>query len=84
MRLVPVWWVRSALTKAADGRARVRAAIYALMPGRAWKRPWRGAPKFDYEFWHDHLRPLGFNLKAEVLEYPEGMPGDIGLILSWK
>jgi len=43
-----------------------------------------GAPKFDYEFWHDHLRPLGFNLKAEVLEYPEGMPGDIGLILSWK
>jgi len=43
-----------------------------------------GRPKFDYEFWHDHLRPLGFNLKAEVLEYPEGMPGDIGLILSWK
>jgi len=41
-------------------------------------------PKFDYEFWHDHLRTLGFNLKAEVLEYPEGMPGDIGLILGWK
>jgi len=40
--------------------------------------------KFAYEFWHDHLRPLGFHLKVEVLEYPGGMPGDIGLILAWE
>jgi len=34
--------------------------------------------------WSDHLRPLGFGLKAEVLEYPGGMPGDIGFLLTWK
>jgi len=28
------------------------------------------------------LRPIGFGLKAEVLEYPGGMPGDIGFILT--
>jgi len=56
-------------------RAHARPSLETTLEGR---------PKFDYEFWHDHLRPLGFNLKAEVLEYPEGMPGDIGLILSWK
>jgi hypothetical protein len=26
---------------------------------------------------------LGFGLRAEVLEYPGGMPGDIGFILTW-
>ncbi len=49
-----------------------------------WETSLEGRPKFAYEFWHDHLRPLGFHLKAEVLEYPGGMPGDIGFILSWK
>ena len=36
------------------------------------------------EFWREHLQPLGFGLKAEVLEYPGGMPGDIGFFLTWK
>jgi hypothetical protein len=49
-----------------------------------WETTLEGRPKFAYEFWRDQLRPLGFHLKAEVLEYPGGMPGDIGFILSWK
>ena len=49
-----------------------------------WEKTLEGRPKAAFEFWHDHLRPLGFHLKAEVLEYPGGMPGDIGLFLTWK
>ena len=49
-----------------------------------WEKTLEGRPKAAYDFWHDHLRPLGFHLKAEVLEYPGGMPGDIGLFLTWK
>ena len=49
-----------------------------------WPDSLEGRPKLAYEFWHDHLRPLGFGLKAEVLEYPGGMPGDIGFFLTWK
>ena len=48
-----------------------------------WEKTLEGRPKAGYEFWHDHLTPLGFHLKAEVLEYPGGMPGDIGFILTW-
>jgi hypothetical protein len=48
-----------------------------------WEHTLEGRPKSGYEFWRDHLRPLGFGLKAEVLEYPGGMPGDIGLFLTW-
>jgi hypothetical protein len=49
-----------------------------------WDKSLEGRPRLAYEFWHDHLRPLGFGLKAEVLEYPGGMPGDIGFFLTWK
>ena len=49
-----------------------------------WPETLEGRPKLGYEFWRDHLRPLGFGLKAEVLEYPGGMPGDIGFFLTWK
>jgi hypothetical protein len=49
-----------------------------------WDKTLEGRPRLAYEFWHDHLRPLGFGLRAEVLEYPGGMPGDIGLFLTWK
>ena len=49
-----------------------------------WETTLEGRPKFAYEFWRDHLRPLGFHLKAEVLEYPHGKPGDIGFFLTWK
>ena len=49
-----------------------------------WEQTLEGRPKLGYEFWRNHLRPLGFGLKAEVLEYPGGMPGDIGFFLTWK
>ena len=48
-----------------------------------WEKTLEGRPKLAYEFWHEHLAPLGFHLKAQVLEYPGGMPGDIGFFLTW-
>ena len=49
-----------------------------------WPQTLEGLPKAGYEFWRDHLQSLGFGLKAEILEYPGGMPGDIGFFLTWK
>jgi hypothetical protein len=49
-----------------------------------WEQTLEGRPKLGHEFWREHLQPLGFGLKAEVLEYPGGMPGDIGFFLTWK
>ena len=49
-----------------------------------WEETLEGRPKLGYEFWRDHLRPLAFGFKAEVLEYPGGMPGDIGFFLMWR
>ncbi len=48
-----------------------------------WEATLEGRPKLGYDFWRDNLRPLGFGLKAQVLDYPGGMPGDIGFFLTW-
>jgi hypothetical protein len=49
-----------------------------------WEETLEGRPRLGYEFWQNHLKPLGFGLRAEVLEYPGGKPGDIGFLLTWK
>ena len=36
-----------------------------------------------FEFWRDHLQPEGYGLKAMIVDWPEGLPGDIGFFLTW-
>jgi len=48
-----------------------------------WPDSLEGFAKRGYDFYIAELKPLGFKLTAEVLDYPEGMPGNIGLFLSW-
>ena len=42
-----------------------------------------GFAKKAHEFYEKELRPLGFKLHAQVLDYPGGMPGNIAMILKW-
>jgi hypothetical protein len=36
-----------------------------------------------YEYWRTHLQPGGFSFSARIINYPGGMPGDVGLFFSW-
>jgi len=36
-----------------------------------------------YAYWKDNLQPGGFGFSARIINYPGGMPGDVGLFLSW-
>ena len=49
----------------------------------AWEETLVGVPKEHYEIWLELLKPRGFALHAEVLDFPNGMPGDIGLFCRW-
>lgn len=51
---------------------------------RGWESTLTGRPKYAYDFWSKKLKPLGFNLAAEILDYPGGMPGDVGFMLNWR
>jgi hypothetical protein len=48
-----------------------------------WPATLRGEAAEVYLRWERDLRPQGFHLVARVLEFPGGMPGDIGLFLIW-
>jgi hypothetical protein len=48
-----------------------------------WPNSLTGRPQLAYEFWQAQLKPLGFGLKAQVLDYPGGFPGDVGFFLTW-
>jgi hypothetical protein len=41
-------------------------------------------PKEIYEFWRRQFKPKGYHIRFEILDYPGGMPGDVGIALSWK
>jgi hypothetical protein len=36
-----------------------------------------------YQFWKRELKPGGFTFSARIINYPGGMPGDVGLFFSW-
>jgi hypothetical protein len=48
-----------------------------------WPTTLRGEAAEIYLGWERDLKRHGFRLSARVLEFPGGMPGDIGLFLSW-
>ena len=36
-----------------------------------------------YEYWKTNLKPGGFGFSARIINFPGGMPGDVGLFFSW-
>lgn len=56
-------------------------AINQQEPG--WETTLTGLPKEMYEFWDRQLRPLGYKLRVQIIDFPGGMPGDVGITLKW-
>jgi CBS domain-containing protein len=52
-------------------------------PDAGWPATLRGLAAHVFMRWKSELRPHGFALHARVLEFPGGLPGDIGLFLAW-
>ncbi|NIX77175.1 hypothetical protein [Microvirga terricola] len=48
-----------------------------------WPDMLTGRPRQAYELWRDHLKPAGYKLKAMIIDWPHGLPGDVGFFLSW-
>jgi hypothetical protein len=48
-----------------------------------WPDSLQGFGRTAFDFYEKELRPLGFTLRAEILNFPGGMPGDVGMYLRW-
>lgn len=48
-----------------------------------WPETLTGVPRQLFELWQQNMKPAGYRLTAMIVEWPNGMPGDVGLFLSW-
>ncbi len=48
-----------------------------------WPSTLDGFAKKAYEFYAKELRPLGYKLHAEIINFPDGLPGDVAMYLKW-
>ena len=56
-------------------------AINQAEPG--WEKTLTGKPKEIYDLWEKYFRPRGYRLRVQIVDFPGGMPGDVGMTLSW-
>ena len=56
-------------------------AINQIEPG--WEKTLTGLPKELFEFWQKYLKPRGYKIKFQIVSWPGGKPGDIGITLNW-
>jgi hypothetical protein len=56
-------------------------AINQQEPG--WENTLTGLPKELFEFWQKHLKSRGYKLRFQIVDFPGGVPGDVGVTLSW-
>jgi hypothetical protein len=57
-------------------------AINQTEPG--WENTLTGLPKELFQFWDKYLKPRGYRLKCQIVDWPGGKPGDIGITLVWS
>jgi hypothetical protein len=48
-----------------------------------WEKTLTGVPREIYELWHGQFRDRGYKLRVQIIDFPGGMPGDVGMTLSW-
>jgi hypothetical protein len=56
-------------------------AINQMEPG--WHKTLTGVPLEIFQLWSDHLKPRGYRIKYQIVDFPGGMPGDIVITLVW-
>jgi hypothetical protein len=48
-----------------------------------WESTLTGVPKEIYVLWSKYFKDQGYKLRVQIIDFPGGMPGDVGMTLSW-
>ena len=48
-----------------------------------WPETLTGKARDLYEAWQEKARPAGYHLKAYIIDFPDGVPGDVGMFINW-
>jgi hypothetical protein len=50
---------------------------------KGWEATLTGIPKEIHSLWERHFKARGYKLRVEIIDFPGGVPGDVGMTLSW-
>ena len=56
-------------------------AINQQEPG--WEKTLTGIALEIYQLWSDYLKPRGYRIAYQIVDFPGGLPGDIGIVIAW-
>ena len=56
-------------------------AINQQEPG--WENTLTGIPKEIFQLWTDYLKPRGYRISYQIIDFPGGLPGDIAITIAW-
>ena len=56
-------------------------AINQQEPG--FEKTLTGIPLEIFHLWSDYLKPRGYRIRYQIVDFPGGMPGDISITLAW-
>ena len=57
-------------------------AINQQEPG--WEKTLTGIPQEIFQLWSDYLKPRGYRIKYQIIDFPGGVPGDISIVIAWS
>ena len=50
---------------------------------KGWENTLTGIPKEIFQLWTDYLKPRGYRIKYQIVEFSGGFPGDISIVIAW-
>lgn len=51
---------------------------------KGWENTLTGIPKEIYQLWSDYLKPRGYRIRYQIIEFPGGLPGDVAITIDWS
>jgi hypothetical protein len=57
-------------------------AINQQEPG--WEKTLTGIAQEIYQLWSDYLKPRGYRIRYQIVDFPGGVPGDISIVIVWS
>jgi hypothetical protein len=51
---------------------------------RGWEKTLTGMAQEIFQLWFDHLKPRGYRIRYQIVDFPGGAPGDIGITIAWN
>jgi hypothetical protein len=57
-------------------------AINQQEPG--WDKTLTGIAQEIFQLWSDYLKPRGYRIRYQIVDFPGGIPGDISIVIAWN